>query len=140
MKTARRSLALALGLLLGSPLLPAQAVSALPAAATDPMATAVPTTPLRREALRLIREDVATAATPAEAAQPAASATETAGEVVTLAPFVVQEQKTPDFSTPRETPTQTFFRTGTVARHVGEKVTTQLWIRGDRGVMLSFRW
>ncbi|HEY0946218.1 MAG TPA: hypothetical protein VGD81_13155 [Opitutaceae bacterium] len=140
MKRARSLLpALAACLVLG-PTLAAQSVIDVAPASAPPDARVTPATPLRREALRLIREDAAAAPAPVAAGEAETPPLETAGEVVELAPFMVQEQKPPDFSTPRETPTQKFFRTGTVAERVGEKVTTQLWIRGDRGVMLSFRW
>lgn len=37
-----------------------------------------------------------------------------------------------------ETPVQQFFRTGTIAEHVGSKVTTHFWLHPELGLRLSF--
>ena len=38
----------------------------------------------------------------------------------------------------QETPAEAFYRTGTIAEHVGKKITTRFWFASDKGFMLSF--
>ena len=61
-------------------------------------------------------------------------------EVTAMEPFVVTIDKLPQFQNPPEDPVQKFFRTGTLAQQVGRRVTTKLWMKGDKGVMMSFSW
>jgi|GEM_PF-7044662 len=75
----------------------------------------------------------------ADRVTPMASLKETHG-IVELEPFVVGVEKIPNPSPLRETPLDAFIRTGTLAEHTGKKVTTQLWIKGDEGIMLRFSW
>jgi hypothetical protein len=96
-------------------------------------------TPLRHKAIDLIRQDVATNSKESQPSPPRLSQS-SSEDVTTLSPVIVEGRKVPDISTPRERPVEEFFRTGTIAERIGPKVTTQLWMRGDRGVMLSFRW
>jgi len=63
-----------------------------------------------------------------------------APSVVVMAPVVVQEDKPPELFVRRENDLETFFRTGTFYQNVGKKVTTKIWAKGDRGIMLSFSW
>jgi hypothetical protein len=60
--------------------------------------------------------------------------------VVVMAPVVVQEGRPPELFIRRENQIEKFFRTGTFYQNVGKKVTTQVWAKGDRGIMLSFSW
>jgi len=58
---------------------------------------------------------------------------------VALAPFIVRgDPPLPEVVPPRETSSEKFFRTGTVFQHVGRKTTSRFWIKGDRGLMVSF--
>ena len=63
-----------------------------------------------------------------------------APSVVVMAPVVVQEDRPPELFIRRENDLETFFRTGTFYQNVGKKVTTKIWAKGDRGIMLSFSW
>ena len=63
-----------------------------------------------------------------------------ADNVVQMETVVVTTAKLPHLSTPRETPVEEFFRTGTIAEKIGRKVTTRLWMKGDEGVMLRLSW
>jgi len=98
------------------------------------------TKPVQAETIRLIREDAKSG--PVSLKPPAPeSAQETVEGVQVLDRFVVRgEKEIPDFSPPRETSLEKFFRTGTISQHVGKKVTTRLWASGDAGLVLSFRW
>jgi hypothetical protein len=60
--------------------------------------------------------------------------------VVVMAPVVVQEGRPPELFIRRENEVEKFFRTGTFYENVGKKVTTKVWAKGDRGIMLSFSW
>ena len=59
-------------------------------------------------------------------------------ETLVLAPLTVIEKAPPDLTAPRETRAETFYRTGTIAEHVGKKVTTRFWFSSAKGLMLSF--
>ncbi|HEX2100577.1 MAG TPA: hypothetical protein VHF69_07945 [Candidatus Synoicihabitans sp.] len=96
---------------------------------------------VRDELKRLVLEDVASAPgqlppSPASIAAPEINAT----DVVQLDAVVVTERKPPSPDRSRETHVEEFFRTGTIREHVGRTVTSRLWVKGDRGVMLSFSW
>ncbi len=57
-----------------------------------------------------------------------------------MKPFVTGVAKLPDLTPPRENKAEEFIRTGTISQHVGKKVTTRLWMKGDEGIMLRFSW
>lgn len=122
----------------------------------------------RKEALRLINRDAGDFAlttkivsshlgeTPAESSVPKLaeleltysgkelSAEEPLEEIsdgrLKMRPFVTGVVKLPDLRPPRETEIQKFIRTGTISEHVGETITTRLWMKGDEGIMLRFSW
>lgn len=90
-----------------------------------------------REAMRLIREDVAKMA-PVEKPASQTPPNDSPAEVYKMERFIVREDKLPDLSTPPETRVERFVRTGTLSAHIGKKVTTRFWMKGDKGLMLSF--
>jgi hypothetical protein len=57
-----------------------------------------------------------------------------------LAPIVVGEERIPSFERRLESRAEKFFRTGTMAEHIGKKVTTKLWLNGDGGLMMGISW
>lgn len=59
--------------------------------------------------------------------------------VLALNPFIVTAPAMPS-EQPRETQVEKFIRTGTIWQHVGKKVTTRFWMKGDEGLMLRFSW
>jgi len=130
--------ALAFGLAATVSVAGAQSAAALPAgpgpARTEPILSAH----IHAEITRLARQAAGiTPAVPAAPEQPSGPKPDDE-EIVVLAPMTVTERIPPDLNPPRETRAEKFFRTGTIAEHVGRKVTTRFWISGGQGVMLSF--
>lgn len=108
--------------------------------ATAEMSVAVPSVPSRAmkgEALQLIRADVEKASS-APQLSPHESSKEALEDVVKLDPVIVREDKMPEVSTGPENPVEHLIRTGTLAEHVGKRVTSRFWMKGDKGLMLSF--
>ncbi len=97
-----------------------------------------------QEAVRLTQTEAAdsgmTATNQVEkiAVQPPSERADDAVQV--MDPVVVTRKRPPEIKVPRETSVEEFFRTGTVAEHVGSKVTSRLWMKGDKGVMWSLSW
>lgn len=121
-------------------LLLASLLAAGPLSAEPPTPDDTTARPDRRELTRLVREDAGRLPAPTHAS-PAPSGSDTPTEmVVALAPLVVEERIPPLPEPVRETKVKEFFRTGVLAEKVGRKVTTRFWVKGDRGIMLSFRW
>lgn len=60
--------------------------------------------------------------------------------VLKLEPVLVGVERISNPMLPSETRFDHFVRTGTIAEHVGQRVTTRFWMRGDKGVMISFSW
>lgn len=97
-----------------------------------------------QEAVRLVREEAeakerARAAAGNANPAPAAELAVAAG-VEVMDPIVVTEKRPPPIRVSRETKAEEFFRTGTMAERVGSKVTSRLWMKGDKGVMWSVSW
>ncbi len=93
---------------------------------------------VKSESLRLIQQDIR-AREEARPARPIPSAPTIASEeVLHLPPMVVKEKKPPQLPSPppKEPKLEEFFRTGTIweSRPGGVK----LWIKGDKGLMLTF--
>lgn len=63
-----------------------------------------------------------------------------ASSPILMAPLIVRGVHAPDLSLRRENDVDKFFRTGTFFRIDGKDISTELWAKGDRGVMLSFMW
>jgi hypothetical protein len=99
-----------------------------------------PAASMHREAIRLIREDSVReiAGADKEAKDGMTPARPPAEKVLTLAPLVIEGRRAEDLSIPPETSFNKFVRTGTVAQHLGRKVDTRFWMRGDSGIMLTF--
>jgi hypothetical protein len=96
----------------------------------------LPRLTIQSEMSRLVRQDAEKANSP-DLFKPVTPNEGDADDMVSLEPMVVVTQKSPDFTPPRETSAERFFRTGTMIQHVGRKVTTRFWMKGDRGIMLS---
>lgn len=114
----------------------APAAGSAAAATTKPRAART----VRAEILQVIRHEAAQISV---STKPAAMdlPDDVLGEpVIMLDPVVVEGPKVPDLSRPRENRVQEFFRTGTIKEQVGPRITRRLWVRGDKGVMLSFSW
>ena len=60
--------------------------------------------------------------------------------VLEMKPLIVSGEKLIELDEKHDDAIQAFVRTGTLAQHVGRRVTTRLWIKGDKGVMISFSW
>ncbi len=103
-------------------------------------ATAVPKTRVQKQVTRLILADAGhvTTASQLEAAEPPDAEAE---ETLALEPMIVTGPKPPQLPSPLyETPMTKFLRTGTLWERIGHKIKTKLWMRGDKGVMLTFSW
>jgi hypothetical protein len=103
-------------------------------------ATAVQKTRVQKQVTRLILADAGhvTTASQLEAAEPPAAGAE---ETLALEPMIVTGSKVPQLPPAlHETPVTEFLRTGTLWERIGHKIKTKLWMRGDKGVMLSFSW
>ena len=55
-----------------------------------------------------------------------------------LPPFTITTKRPPKIPMTQETPVEAFYRTGTIAEHVGKKITTRFWFSSAKGFMLSF--
>jgi len=109
-----------------------------PAATTTAKSGPILSGHIHAEITRLVRQDAGiTTAVPDRPAE-APGPQPVDEEIVVLAPMTVTERIPPDLTPPRETRAEVFFRTGTIAEHVGKKVTTRFWFASDKGLMLSF--
>lgn len=111
---------------------------------TETMAETGPSIPstLRQELGSLIRSDAAKAkaAAPVKTVTNVDPAATPPGGAIMLDRMDVRGARSlPEFAPLRETTMETFFRTGTIAEHVGKKVTTRFWSSGNAGLVLSFR-
>jgi hypothetical protein len=101
---------------------------------------AAPAESALKKSAQLIREEAGRAVAPREPVRDLLPA-DKSENVVVLDKLVVREKRTPAIPPAvHETPVDKFFRTGTIAEHIGKKVTTKFWFSGERGLMLSFLW
>lgn len=93
---------------------------------------------VKNESLRLIHQDIR-AREEARPAKPISNASDTAsGEVLDLPLIMVKEKKPTPLPPPppKELKLEEFFRTGTIwESHPGG---VKLWMKGDKGLMLTF--
>ena len=133
MKTGFRLFSFALGLMAACLALRAQLVPTVSKPASDP--PPAPAGRVQHEITRLLREDAGLSSK----ADPGIPPIESPDEVLVLDPIVVTEKKTPVLPPAlHETPVNAFIRTGTIAEHVGRKVTTRFWF--SDALRLSFSW
>jgi hypothetical protein len=126
---------LALGLIAISTVLCAQAEPGVSGA--TPARPPVLSEHIHGEIARLVRRDAGFIATPGKREVQAPPKLDE-DEVLILSPMTVTKKAPPNLAPPRETPAEAFFRTGTIAEHVGKKVTTRFWFSSAQGLMLSF--
>lgn len=109
------------------------------AAQTDDAAKKDSKTLVQIEAMQLIRQDagIFSSVTQPQAIEQAAA---DLNEVLLLEPLKVTKQKIPDLIPPVETFADKFFRTGTIAQHVGKKFTTTFSLRPETGLSIGFSW
>ena len=91
----------------------------------------------RQDDKELITRNAQESPLPKDAVKKATSALND-DEITELPNYTVEETKLPELTFRRENVVQAFFRTGTIAQHVGKKITTRFWAKGDEGLMLSF--
>jgi hypothetical protein len=60
--------------------------------------------------------------------------------VLQMTPVLVGGTKLPVFKESLENRVQELLRTGTLAERVGRRFTSKIWMKGDKGVMLSISW
>ena len=112
-------------------------------------ADAAPKESVVKKTTRLIEEDVAF--TPANApvhqaadanpAKPAPLLLQNPAEPLVFATMVVREREVPEIPPAvHESRAAEVLRTGTFWRRIGPRFTTQLWARGDKGLMLTLAW
>jgi len=93
---------------------------------------------MRQKLNQLLRADAGVLVF-AEAGASEVGPAEVREDLVVLDPVVVMQAPPPPvIATPRETKMEKFFRTGTFAQRNSRKVVTRFWMKGDRGLMLSF--
>ena len=145
MKTIFRiSIAVTLGFLSTSVLLYSQALDSRSESEVDrpPPSTfsTLPIADVRWETTQLLRKkagefklsDVATQ-------EDAVTPPEKRPDLLILERFVVTRRPAEEIAlSPPVTGVQHFFETGTIASHVGKKVTTRFWLHPWKGLMLSF--
>jgi hypothetical protein len=60
--------------------------------------------------------------------------------VLRMPAVMVEGSKLPVFEERLENRVQELLRTGTLAERVGRRITSKLWMKGDKGVMFSISW
>lgn len=108
----------------------------LAATESGPTIANAPGISLKQEINRLLIADAAKAQS--QKTKPPADDAGANEGVLMLAPLTVKGLREPRVTPFQETWVEHFFRTGTIVQHVGRKATTRLWMKGDRGLMLSF--
>lgn len=100
--------------------------------------------PVKIEAGRLIRQDIQARVQAAEpirqTKEQTMQSTDRAPDEETLAlpPMIVTTKRPPDLTPPPKEPKlQEFFRTGTILQNRSGSI--RLWMKGDQGLMLTFR-
>ena len=129
---------LAFGLAATASFAGAQSAAALPAGSRPARTEPILSAQIHAEITRLARQAAGITAVVSASSEPPAGTKPDEDEIVVLAPMTVTDKIPPDLNPPRETRAEKFFRTGTIAEHVGRKVTTRFWISGGQGLMLSF--
>jgi len=90
---------------------------------------------LKADIIRLVTEDAARAAKPkSQASMPALTTT----DVVQLDPLTVQGLPERRIKPVAETRVEKFVRTGVLWQSRGPDPRVRLWMKGDRGLMISF--
>ena len=128
----------ALGCLANGSLLCAQSAGGVAESAPTGDPPFVPAEKMHGKIANLIQGD-AKAIKLAGKPEPAPAAEKSDDDVLVLAPFQVSARKLPDLSPPVETRLDKFYRTGTLAEHVGKNVTTSVGVSRERGLTLDFR-
>jgi len=92
---------------------------------------------VKSESLRLIQQDIRVRKGTEPVKPTLSSPATTSEEVLDLPDMVVREKKTPQLPSPppKEPKLQEFFRTGTIWENRSGSV--KLWIKGDKGLMLT---